>query len=543
MSDVASGPGRVSVEQVHAAVAARDMDAAIRLARRAHAQGLREPLVLNLMAYQLELEDRIEEALAVLGEAQRLSPTDPFLLNSIGVCHSKAGRPHDALPAFEAALALDPTLAHAHNGRGLALAAMGDPQKAWEAQVTAAELDPTFPEPVGALAALAAEQKDWAAARDLASKALALEENQPAATMALAAAEQAAGEHTAVVELMDRLVAGGRLTKLHLATALQLKAEALDGLGRPQEAMRTYEAANRELRPIQVGALQAELGLDTVDRLTAYFQTAPVAAWGSVPETQRAEREAGHVFVVGFARSGTTLLEQVLASHARCVALEEKPTIDEAIIEFFGDPASLDRLAALDEDSAREWRERYWRRVREFGVDPTGKVFVDKLPMHTIYQPAVAKLFPRAKILLARRDPRDVVVSCFRKRFRPNRLVVEFTDLERSARLYAATMRLAEIYREKLAVPLHIHRHEALIEDFDAETQAICNFIGLPWDPNMRNFVETANQRDIRTPSADQVRRGLNSEGVGQWRRYGDSIEVIKPILAPWVEAFGYAKD
>ncbi|MEO8115784.1 MAG: sulfotransferase [Phenylobacterium sp.] len=543
MSDLASEPERVSVDQVHAAVAARDMDRAIKLAGAAHAQGVREPLVLNLLAYQLELEDRIDEALAVLGEAQRLSPGDPFLLNSIGVCHSKAARPHDALRAFEAAIALDPDLAHAHNGRGLALAAMGDVEKAWQAQITAAELDPAFAEPLGALAALAAEQKDWAAARDLAGKALALDENQPAACMAMAASEQAAGEPAAVVARMDRLVAGGRLTKLHLATALQVKAEALDALDRPKEAMQAYQAANRELRPIQVGALKAELGLDTVERLIGYFQDAAAEDWTPVPDTERPDEEVGHVFLVGFARSGTTLLEQVLASHPGFVALEEKPTIDDTIIEFLGDAASLDRMAALDEDSARKWRALYWRRVREFGVDPAGKVFVDKLPMHTIYQPAVAKLFPRAKILLARRDPRDVVVSCFRKRFRPNRLVVEFTDLERSAQLYDATMRLAEIYRSKLALPRHIHRHEALIEDFDAETRAICDFVGVPWDPNMRNFVETANRRDIRTPSADQVRRGLSREGVGQWRRYGETIDVIQPILAPWVEAFGYPKD
>jgi hypothetical protein len=90
---------------------------------------------------------------------------------------------------------------------------------------------------------------------------------------------------------------------------------------------------------------------------------------------------------------------------------------------------------------------------------------------------------------------------------------------------------------------VHVHRHEDLVEDLDAETKAICDFIGVEWDENMRNFVETANKRDIRTPSAQQVRRGLYREGMGQWRRYGAMIDPIKPILAPVVEAFGYPKD
>jgi hypothetical protein len=307
--------------------------------------------------------------------------------------------------------------------------------------------------------------------------------------------------------------------------------------------MAAYLRANRELRSVQLRALDApELGLDACRRLMPYFEAAPAEAWRPVPETERPGEELGHVFLVGFPRSGTTLLEQVLASHPDFVALEEKPTADDAVKEFFGDNASLDRLAALDEAGARPWRELYWRNVRGFGVEPRGKVFVDKLPIYTVYLPLIAKLFPRAKILFARRDPRDVVVSCFRHRFKPNWIVAEFTDLERTAEMYSAAMHLGEIYREKLTLPVHVHRHEQLIEDFDAKTQAICDFVGVPWDPNMRNFVATANERDIRTPSAAQVRRGLNNQGVGQWRRYGKAIGVIEPILAPWVEAFGYPK-
>lgn len=532
----------VTAEQVLAAVNGRDMDEAIRLARLAHEQGLEHPLVLNLMAYDLELADRLDEALAVLRRASRLWPRDAFVLNSIGVCHSKADRPLDALAAFDAALRLDLNLAHAHNGRGLALAALGDVDGARAAQLQAARLNPEFPEPLGALASLAAEAKDWAAARDYAARALALEADQPAASMAMAAAEIEARDFAAAEARMARLIAAGRLTKLHLAGAETLRANALDGLERPMDAMEAYIAANREKRAVQVKALEGvELGLATCRRITPYFEAASAADWQGVPELDRPGGEIGHVFLVGFPRSGTTLLEQVLASHPDFVALEEKPTADEAVVEFFLNAnADLDRLSALDPAGAQPWRELYWKRVREFGVEPAGKVFVDKLPIYTLYLPLVAKLFPRAKVLLARRDPRDVVVSCFRHRFRPNRIVAEFTDLERTAELYAATMRLAEIYRELLATPIHVHRHEDLVADFDAATQAICAFVGVPWDPKMRDFVDTANRRDIQTPSAQQVRRGLNASGLGQWRKYGATVDVIQPILAPWVERFGY---
>lgn len=544
MSGPVTDAPRVTADQVHAAIAAGDLPAALALAETAHAQGLEHPSVLNLVAYQHEQAGRLDAALEVLRRALALDPGDAFVLNSIGVVLSKSERPLEALQAFDAALSIDPDLAHAHNGRGLALQAIGDIDAAVLAQRRAAALDPTFPEPLGALAAIAAERKDWGEARDLAQRALAMDPDQPAAAMALATAEAAAAEHEASLLRMERLIATGRLTRLHLVGALNLKADALDALDRAPEAMEAYIAANRELRAVQVPALDAaELGLDMAQRFIGYFETASAADWAPAPETARPGGELAHVFLVGFARSGTTLLEQVLASHSQIVALEEKPTVDDAILEFMKDNESLDRLAAMDEAEADVWRERYWANVRRFGVEPKDKVFVDKLPLHTVYLPVIGKLFPRAKILLARRDPRDVVVSCFRRRFRPNPLVVEFTDLERTAGLYAAAMRLAEIYGETLALPRHIHRHEDLVEDLDKETQAICEFIGVPWDANMRNFVDTANKRDIRTPSAQQVRRGLYKDGMAQWRRYGATIDPIQPILAPWVDAFGYEKS
>jgi len=499
---------------------------------------------MNLVAYQLELEDRLDDALVVLNQALKISPRDPFVINSIGVCYSKLAKPANALAAFEDALILFPDFAQAHYGRGLALQSLGDKEAARLSQLRAAELEPEFAEPLGALAALAAEDKQWDEARSFAERSLKLDAAQPAAMLAMAAVELNDGDAAAAVARIDRLLAAGRLTRLHLANSLNLKGDALEALGRAPEAMECYIAANREIRPLQVAALNArELGLAMAERLIGYFEQADATDWRPIPESESLGGETAHVFLVGFARSGTTLLEQILASHSGIVALEEKATVDPAVLEFMVDEAALDRLATLDEAGAREWRELYWNRVREFEVEPRGKVFVDKLPLHTLYLPVIAKLFPRAKILFARRDPRDVVISCFKHRFRPNPLTVEFTDLEQTAKVYAAAMRLAEIYREKLTLPVHVHQHEHLVEDLDRATQAICDFIGVPWDANMRNFVETANKRNIRTPSAGQVRKGLNSSGVAAWRKYGDSIDAIRPILDPWAEKFGYPVD
>jgi hypothetical protein len=104
-------------------------------------------------------------------------------------------------------------------------------------------------------------------------------------------------------------------------------------------------------------------------------------------------------------------------------------------------------------------------------------------------------------------------------------------------------MSLCSVYREKFELEWRQTRNETLVEDFDGEMRAICAFIGLPWSAQINDFAEHAKSRTIRTPSSTQVVRGINREGVGVWRHYRDEMAPALPILAPWVEAFGYDAD
>jgi hypothetical protein len=222
-------------------------------------------------------------------------------------------------------------------------------------------------------------------------------------------------------------------------------------------------------------------------------------------------------------------------------AWDERETLTEAVRDFMSSAAGLDRLAAAGETALDSYRADYWRRVADTGANVAGKVALDKLPLNTMKLPLIAKLFPDAKILFALRDPRDVVLSCFRQRFRMNASMYEFLTLEGSARFYDGVMHLADLCRAKLSLDLHTHRYEDLVEDFDRQTRAICDFIGLPWRAEMRDFAATLDTRSTATPSSAQVARGLYRDGVGQWRRYRDQLAPVLPILAPWAAEFGYA--
>lgn len=529
--------------EIGAALQKRDLPQAVALADAALAQGHKSPMVLSLAAYGLELRARYDDALQVLGEALRLAPNDPRVLNSIGVCQSKASRPREALAAFEAAISAHPGFAPAHHGMGLSLAALGDTETAWAAHEQAARLDPNYADPLGALGAISADKGDWDSAVSYAERALALDPACSTAVVTLAQADLRKGDFERVERRVAGLLADPNLPPLHRAAALHVRADALEGAGKGAEAMEAYAAANAEFSRAPLADMEragSELGVEMCARLSRYFEKASADDWRPA-STPKQGRAAQHVFLVGFPRSGTTLLEQVLASHSDVVALEEKNTLDDVFRGYFSSDEGLDKLAHLSPEEEERVRSEYWERVRGYGVDADEKVFIDKQPLYSLLIPAIAKLFPEARIIVARRDPRDVVLSCFRNRFRANPLLIEFTDLERTALLYDGVMHLTELFESKFGLPTHVVRHEHLIEDLDGELGALCAFLGIPFDERMRQFKETAERRDIRTPSAAQVRRGLNSEGVGRWKRYGPAVDGILPILEPWVRKFGYA--
>jgi len=181
--------------------------------------------------------------------------------------------------------------------------------------------------------------------------------------------------------------------------------------------------------------------------------------------------------------------------------------------------------------------------VRAEGADPAGKVFVDKHPLNTFRLPLILKLFPDAKILFARRDPRDVVLSCFRRRFAMSGSAYQLLTLPGAANHYDAAMRLADVLEPAMGPRTLVVRHESLVEDFDATVGEVCSFLGLAWTDAMRNFADKAKDRAVATPSGVQLSRGLSAEGVGAWRRYAEQLAPVLPTLKPWVDAYGYPAE
>ncbi len=282
--------------------------------------------------------------------------------------------------------------------------------------------------------------------------------------------------------------------------------------------------------------------LSYIGSITAAMRRVEPAQWAAPPAAHpEAAGPSGHVFLLGFPRSGTTLLEVALDGHPRVASLEEHELLKAAVLRYMREPVDFAALLRADGNELGALRERYWQEVRATGIELTGKVFVDKHPLHSLKLPLIARLFPQAKILFAHRDPRDVVLSCFRRRFSMNPAMFQMLTLEGVAAFYGATMSLAEQARPLLGLDWRVVRYEDLVEDLDRELRGICEYIGLEWVPNLGDFASRAQARERATPSTAQLARGLDKSGVGHWRHYRSSMESVRPTLDPWAKKLGYA--
>jgi Sulfotransferase family len=230
----------------------------------------------------------------------------------------------------------------------------------------------------------------------------------------------------------------------------------------------------------------------------------------------------------------------ILEGHTNVVSLEENESLIDAVDEFMQRPEDLERFAAAPPATLERLRTAYWGHVAAADVDVMGKMFVDKNPLNTLKLPLIARLFPDAKIVFACRDPRDIVLSCFRHRFKMSAPIYELLTLGGAARYYDAVMQLTVALSNILSLQICLVRHEDVVTEFTREMTRICNFLGIGWDPAMGDFALRTKNRGSLTPSTAQLSRGLSTEGLGQWRRYRSHMAQVMPALDPWLKRFYY---
>lgn len=261
------------------------------------------------------------------------------------------------------------------------------------------------------------------------------------------------------------------------------------------------------------------------------------------PVFQAPDARSSPIFIVGFPRSGTTLLEQMLDAHPGLQSMDENPffnrladTLRRHDSRILG---SLDVLRQLDCD---ELRKQYLIMVSEKVRRRWDAQLVDKNPLNMLWLPFIHRLYPQAKYILALRHPCDVILSCYMQNFRSSILVTASATIERLAAAYVAAMdcwlKHAEVFQPNVLVS----RYEDLVADSAQQTQRIAQFLELDDASTMMKFDQHARDKGyIGTPSYSQVIEPINTKGLNRWHRYRDYFEPALPILEPMLRHWGYS--
>ena len=325
-------------------------------------------------------------------------------------------------------------------------------------------------------------------------------------------------------------------------------ASAHFGLASAHDRQGLHDAAWSAL--LAAHAAQLEVARQTVPELLAADSQPLQMTDGTVDRqacaawTTLSAPDAGDspLFVVGFPRSGTTLLEQMLDAHPDFQSMDERAFIHELIerMEQAGQhyPADLAQLTQIEAD---QLRDVYWQLVRDVLPDRGPRHLVDKNPLNMLCLPMIMRLFPHARIIVCLRHPCDVLLSCSMQPFRSPAFMVLCSSLPRLAHGYVHAF---EQWHRDVAVfaPRVLEwRYESVVSQFDDQLARLAPFLEVADASPMTRFAEHArHKRFISTPSYAQVTEGVHRNAIGRWRNYREQFAPVLPLLRPWIERLGY---
>lgn len=315
----------------------------------------------------------------------------------------------------------------------------------------------------------------------------------------------------------------------------QVLGDIADRMGDPGEAFAAFSRANRRLAELNEGSEHdAEEYRAGFDRLSRLITPAWYAAWDAppLPSSRRAP-----LFLFGFPRSGTTLIDTMLGGHEDAVVLEEEAAVDRVAAAL----GPLDHLGHLPLAEIERLRAVYFAEVDRILPDAGDRLIVDKQPLALGSTPILHRIFPDARFLFAERHPCDVVLSCFITSPQMDAKVANFFDFMATARLYDSVLRYWTHCTDVLDLSAMSTRYERLIADPARELRAVADFAGLSWsDTLVDNRRHAAERAFIASPSYAQVAEPIYQRAKGRWVKYRAEMAPLLPLLLPWAERMGY---
>jgi Flp pilus assembly protein TadD len=494
----------------------QDAEDCFRQAVREHPH---DPDALNLLAMVLAAQKRFGEAVKFLQKAIALRPADPVLLGNFGGLLTEANDPLAAISPLREAIRLKPDQLDAVVNLGVAYQTSGRLEDARKQFEKVLKRQPAHPRALIGLAMLEQASGDRRAAIEGFRK---LRKYYPRETVPLAQILYTEKVTAGLPELQE---AENRLrdpTVRDRPALLYAIAKAYDDLGRFAEAMSCLLEAKKTAVPFDIEAHRRDY-----DALKAVFTREFIDGrkeWGDASEVP--------IFIVGMPRSGTSLVEQIIASHPKAFGAGELDDMGFIAARMGMKGVQTDvavdprRIESLSQTEVVKAASRYLKGLLRRG--PGAVRITDKMPHNFERLGLIALMFPGARVIHCRRDPVDTCLSIFMQDFQQAHGYA--SDLKSLGLYYAEYVRLMDHWRQVLPAPTLNVDYERLIEDAPAEIRKIIDFAGLKWDDACLSFHRT--RRAVATSSHWQVRQPIYATSIKRWHNY-------RQFLTPLIDALG----
>jgi Flp pilus assembly protein TadD len=439
--------------------------------------------------------------------------------------------------AWSQVVELDPDNAELIGMVGHQYQALRRPEKARACFLQAAAADPRGINPRISLAVLLEKAHRLQEARLAVQECLAIDPQDDQARFFAAMLDRREGNlQQAENGLRDLLASDPRHPFVRYAARYEL-AQVLDRTDRFDEAMAVLkEAKNIVLTLTDTSLLMRgyDQSAESIRRFTDSQPKNILDTWAKYFPPRKRESLPPLAFLGGHPRSGTTLLEQILDAHPGVAALDEPTAFLEVLQPEFH------KSGALSSARVNVLRRHYVQALRDdLGTDAAGKVLIDKNPSPTARLPLWLRIFPELRVIIALRDPRDVVLSCYFQNIPLNSANVNFLSLDRLAKHYADLMGIWLAVREWPGFAWIETRYEDIVADLPKEGRRVTEFLGLQWHPDQERFYEKSGAKQLYSPTYQDVTRPVYQRSVGRWRAYEKHLAPILPVLEPFCRAMG----
>ena len=317
-------------------------------------------------------------------------------------------------------------------------------------------------------------------------------------------------------------------------------AKNYDKLSNANQAFNFFKKTNEINLSQKKNDINKDHTLNIITKRIEFYNNENVSNWSL---NYQDNQNCKPIFLIGFPRSGTTLLDTILRSHPSIQVIEEKPLVEKLIISIDKQiDSDFKNLKNLNQNQIKILQNQYCENLLKYTDTASNtQIFIDKMPLNIIHIGEIIRVFPNAKFILALRHPCDSVLSCYMQSFKLNNAMANFLDIENAANIYNEVMKLWIQYTKLFSINLHVVKYEDVINNFNITIKDTLNFLNLSWTNDVEKFYETADKkRLISTPSYDQVNQPIYLDSLYRWKKYEVEISKILPILEPWIKKFDY---